>query len=143
MLKNLGLVTEIHLKNVKERKYPLLMQMLFTILLINIVFKGYEIPELFFFFVAILGSSLATFILVLFKFKTSLHMVGVAGILTFIMGVSLHFGKNLLPLIALFIIGCGGTATSRLDAKAHTYPELIVGFFIGAIPQLMAFNYWL
>lgn len=143
MLKNLNLVTEIHLKDVKERRYPLLMQLLFTFLLINIVFKGYEIPELYFFFVGILASSLAAFILVLARFKASLHMVGVSGLLTFIIGLSIHFNQNLLLLIALLIIGCGGTATSRLDAKAHTYIELIIGFFVGALPQLMSFKYWL
>lgn len=143
MLKNLSLVTEIHLKNVKERRFPLLMQLLFTLLLINIVFKGYEIPELYFFFVGILGSSLAALILVLAKFKASLHMIGISGLLTFIIGLSIHFNQNLLLLIALLIIGCGGTATSRLDAKAHTVIELIIGFFIGALPQLMSFKYWL
>lgn len=143
MLKNLNVVTEIHLKDVKERRYPLLMQLFFTFLLINIVFKGYEIPELYFFFVGILGSSLAALILVFAKFKTSLHMVGVSGLLTFIIGLSIHFNQNLLLLIALLIIGCGGTATSRLDAKAHTHIELIIGFFVGALPQLMSFKYWL
>ena len=143
MLKNLSLVTEIHLKNVKERRFPLLMQLLFTLLLINIVFKGYEIPELYFFFVGILGSSLAALILVLAKFKASLHMIGISCLITFIIGLSIHFNQNLLLLIALLIIGCGGTATSRLDAKAHTVIELIIGFFIGALPQLMSFKYWL
>lgn len=143
MLKNLNLVSDIHLKNVKERRYPLVMQLFFIFLLIQIVFKGYEIPELHFFFVGILGSSLAAFILVLFNFKTSLHMIGVTGLTTFIIGLSIHFNQNLLLLIGFLIIGCGGTATSRLDAKAHTYPELIIGSFVGALPQLMSFKYWI
>jgi hypothetical protein len=143
MLKNLNQVSEIHLKNVKERRLPLLMQAFFIFLLIKIIFKGYEIPALHFFFVGILGSSLASLILVFAKFKASLHMIGVSGLLTFIIGLSIHFNQNLLLIVGILIIGCGGTATSRLDAKAHTYPELIVGFFIGALPQLMAFKYWL
>ncbi|MEP0262557.1 hypothetical protein [Dokdonia sp.] len=143
MLKNLNQVSEIHLKNVKERRLPLLMQAFFIFLLIKIIFKGYEIPALHFFFVGILGSSLASVILVFAKFKASLHMIGVSGLLTFIIGLSIHFNQNLLLLIGILIIGCGGTATSRLDAKAHTYPELIVGFFVGALPQLMSFKYWL
>ncbi|WP_299678103.1 hypothetical protein [uncultured Dokdonia sp.] len=143
MLKNLNLVSDINLKNVKERRYPLLMQLLFTFLLIQIVFKGYEIPELHFFFVGILGSSLAALILALFNFKTSLHMIGISGLVAFIIGLSIHFNQNLLLLIAFLIIGCGGTATSRLDAKAHTYRELIIGFFVGSLPQLMSFKYWL
>lgn len=143
MLKNLNQVSEIHLKDVKERRLPILMQVFFIFLLIKIIFKGYEIPALHFFFVGILGSSLASLILVFAKFKASLHMIGISGLLTFIIGISIHFNQNLLLLIGILIIGCGGTATSRLEAKAHTYPELIVGFFIGALPQLMSFKYWL
>lgn len=143
MLKNLGQVTEIHLKAVNERKYPLLMQAAFTFLLLQIVFDGYEIPELYFYFVGILGSSIAALILVFFKFKTSLHMIGVSGLATFILGLSLHFGKNLLPLLCILIIAIGATASSRLEAKAHTYRELIVGCIVGFMPQLLVFNYWL
>ena len=143
MLKNLGQVTEIHLKEVKERRYPLLMQAAFTFILLQIVFNGYEIPELYFYFVGILGSSIASLMLVFLKFKASLHMIGIAGLTTFILGLSLHFGQNLLILLSILIVGMGGTASSRLEAKAHTVPELIVGFIVGLIPQLLVFNYWL
>ncbi len=143
MLKNLGQVTEIHLKEVKERRYPLLMQAVFTFILIQIVFDGYEIPALYFYFVGILSSSIAALFLALLKFKASLHMMGVSGFLIFVLGLSLHYGQNLLPLLGIIIIGVGGTASSRLDAKAHTYPELIIGFLVGTIPQLLVFTYWL
>ena len=42
--------------------------------------------------------------------------------------------------------GCGGlrfVASSRLDTKSHTIPELLAGFFIGVIPQIVILNYWL
>ncbi len=143
MLKNLGLVTEIHLKEVEERRYPLLMQAVFTLILLNIVFNGYEIPELYFYFVGIFGSSIAALILTLFKFKVSLHMIGITGLTTFILGLSLHFGQNLLILLSILFIAIGGTASSRLEAKAHTYPELLIGCIVGFTPQLLVFNYWL
>jgi len=143
MFKNLRLVESIHLKTVKERHFPLLFQIAFTLLLIQIVFEGYEFPEIHFFFVGILGSAVASLILLYANFKTSLHMIGVSGVLLFVIGLSIHFNKNLLPLIAFFSIACGAAATSRLDAKAHTYTELIVGFFVGTIPQLLVFQYWL
>lgn len=143
MLKNLGQVTEIHLKDVKERRYPLLMQALFIFILLQIVFDGYEIPPLHFFFVGILGSSLAALFLALLKFKASLHIIGISGFVTFVVGLSLHFNQNLLLLLSFLIIGIGGTASSRLEAKAHSFPELLIGFFVGFIPQLLAFKYWL
>ncbi len=143
MLKNLQLVTSIHLKNIKERRWPLLMQMLFTFILIKLIFKGYEIPELYFFFVGILGASTGAFLLALLKFKASLHMIGLSGVLVFMFGLSLHFGINILPWIAIGIVACGATATSRLDAKAHTPAELLVGLLIGGASQFMVFGYWL
>ena len=143
MLKNLELVNGIHLKTVKERIYPLALQGVFTLILLQIVFDGYEIPTLYFYFVGILGSSIAALVLAILKFKASLHMIGVAGFFMFVFGLSIHYGMNLLGILAVLIIGIGGTASSRLEAKAHTYPELIIGFLVGAIPQLLVFTYWL
>lgn len=143
MLKNLGHVTEIHLKNVEERKLPLLLQAIFTLTLLQIVFDGYEIPPLYYYFLGILGSSIGALFLIYLKFKASLHMIGIAGVVTFVFGLSLHFSQNLLLLLGVLIIGIGGTASSRLEAKAHTVPELIMGFTLGAMPQLLVFNYWL
>jgi len=45
MLKNLQLVTSIHLKDVKQRKWPLALSSGFTYLLIKMIFDGYDIPE--------------------------------------------------------------------------------------------------
>ncbi|WP_298347668.1 hypothetical protein [uncultured Dokdonia sp.] len=143
MLKNLQLVTTIHLKEVKERRWPLLLQMLFTFILIRLIFDGYEIPELYYFFVGILGASTGAFLLALLKFKASLHMIALSGVLFFVVGLSLHFGINLLLLIAGFIFACGATATSRLDMRAHTPAELVVGFIVGAVSQFMVYSYWI
>lgn len=143
MFKNLNLATEIHLKDVRERKFPLLFQCIFTLLIINIVFKGYELPELHFFFVGVLASAIAALVLALFRFKVSLHMIGISGVLLFILGLSIHFNMNLLWLICLFILACGATATSRLELRAHSPIELIVGALVGAVPQFLAYTYWL
>lgn len=143
MLKNLRQVETIHLRDVRERPWPLVLQSFFTFLLLHIVFDGYEIPELYFFFVGILGASIGALVLALLKFKVSLHMIGVSGLVVFIIGVSLHFQINLLWWIALGIVASGAVATSRLEVKAHTYSELIIGFIIGGFPQFLLFAYWI
>lgn len=143
MLKNLRVVETIHLKQVSERRWPLILQALFTYLLLHIVYDGYEIPELYFFFVGILGSTIAALLLAMLKFKASLHMIGIAGLLTFIIGLSMHFQTSMLWWIALSVFVAGAVASSRLDAKAHTYPELILGFLVGAVPQFLVYAYWL
>ena len=55
----------------------------------------------------------------------------------------IHFKININGTIALMCIILGAIASSRLHLKAHSSIELIIGFFIGLIPQLILLNYWL
>lgn len=143
LLKNLGLVQSVHLVEVKERKYPLMIQCILLLLILRMVFKPYDDPELYYFFLGILFTTLTALFLVFFKFKISLHQMAIAGVTVFFIGLSLHFQVNMLTGIAAFFIINGLVASSRLESDSHTYPELIGGFFIGAIPQLMMFPFWL
>jgi hypothetical protein len=143
LLKNTGIITSIHLENVKQRKIPLLLQSILLIVVIKMVIDVYHYPELYFFFLGILFSSLSAIFMVLFNIKASLHMIGVSGIAMFTIALSIHFGLNLTILIAILMIFNGLVATSRLHCKAHSNLELILGFLIGIIPQLTLANFWL
>jgi membrane-associated HD superfamily phosphohydrolase len=143
LLKNLNVITSIHLKNVEERKYPLMIQCILILLIIKMVFSPYESIEMYYFFLGILCTTLSALMLVFFKFKASLHQMGIAGITMFIIALSVHFKVNLLMGIAIFFICNGWVASSRLHTNSHTVPELITGFFIGIIPQLIMLNFWL
>ncbi len=143
LLRNLGVVRGIHLDAVHERKLPLMIQCVLLLLVIKTVFTSYSNPELYYFFVGILFTTLSALVLVLLKFKVSLHQMAIAGITLFIIGLSIHFTINLLPVIALAILINGWVASSRLFVKAHTPFELIIGFIIGAFPQFILFSFWL
>ena len=143
LLKSLRLVDSIFLRTVKERKFPLMIQCILLLLVIKIVFDPYDNPELYHFFVGILFSAFSALLMVFFKIKISLHQMGVAGLLMFLVGLSAHFKINLLMSISFFLFANGWVASSRLQAKAHNYTELWTGLFIGALPQLVLFNMWL
>lgn len=143
LLKNLGLVKTIKLKEVQERKFPLMVQTLLILVIIKMVFSSYQTPEMYYFFVGVLFSTLSALILVLFNFKVSLHQMGVAGVTMFLIALSVHFNKNYLLEIGLFFIINGWVASSRLETKSHTIPELVIGFIIGFFPQIILLNYWL
>ena len=142
-LKNLRVVETIYLKEVKDRKFPLMIQCILLLLIIKMVFDPYEDPELYYFFVGILFSAFSALVMVFFKLKVSLHQMGVAGILMFLVGLSAHFKINLLITISFFLFVNGWVASSRLNNDSHTYPELGVGLLLGALPQLILFNLWL
>ena len=143
LLKNLGVVETIYLKEVRERKFPLMIQCILLLLIIKMIFDPYEDPELYYFFVGMLFSAFSALVMVLFKLKISLHQMGVAGILMFLVGLSAHFKINLLVTISFFLFVNGWVASSRLNSDSHTYPELGIGLLLGAIPQLILFNLWL
>ena len=143
LLKNLGLVKSINLKEVQERKFPLMIQTLLVLVIIKMVFSSYQSPEMYYFFVGVLFTTISALVLVLFNFKVSLHQMGVAGVTMFLIALSVHFNKNYLLEIGIFFLINGWVASSRLDTKSHTILELLTGFFIGLIPQIVMLNYWL
>ena len=143
LLKLTGQVASINLNTAKERIKPLLFNCLIIILILKHILPETEIIELYFFFVGILISNLSCLVLALFKFKASIHMIGVGGVFMFFIGLSIHFSVNINGTLALISIITGAVATSRLHLKAHTTIELIIGCFIGLSPQLIMLNYWL
>ena len=50
MLKNIGVLSSIHLVDVKERKYPLMIQIILMLLIVKLIFKPYQDIELYYFF---------------------------------------------------------------------------------------------
>lgn len=143
VLKTLKKVSSINLATTKERIIPLVINCLIIIFIIQNVLPYNEIIELYFFFIGILLSTLSCLILALLNFKASIHMIASGGVLLFFIALSIHFNININGTIALFIIIIGGIATSRLHLNAHTSIELLIGFFVGLIPQLLVLNYWL
>jgi hypothetical protein len=143
LLKNIGWISSLDLHNVKERKIPLMLQCLLLLLIIKMVFDPYDSPEMYFFFVGVLFSTISALLLVIFKVKVSLHQMGIAGVTMFIIALSIHFEVNMLVWIGLVALANGWVASSRLHTNSHTYPELVLGFSVGLIPQFLILNYWL
>ncbi|AXT18873.1 hypothetical protein D7030_00905 [Flavobacteriaceae bacterium AU392] len=143
LLKSLNKVKTINLETTQERIFPLVLNAIIIILILRRIFTVNDFYELYFFFVGAFLSTIVCLVLVLSKFKASIHMIAISGVLMFFIGISIHFSKNSNLVIALLFLISGAIASSRLYLKAHTPAELIIGFFIGFIPQLILFNYWL
>ena len=143
LLKTLGKVKSIYLESTNERILPLILNCIVILLVLQRILTPNQIIELYYFFVGILISTLTCLILAILKFKASIHMLSVSGVFMFFIALSIHFNININGTLALMCIIVGAVATSRLHLKAHTVKELIVGAFIGVIPQLILVNYWL
>ncbi|WJJ96810.1 hypothetical protein [Algibacter luteus] len=143
LLKTIGIVNTINLKSTKERIYPLILNGIVILIVLQRILTPSQAIELYFFFIGILISNMACLILAILKFKASIHMIAISGVFMFFIALSIHFSININGTLALMSIIMGAIATSRLHLKAHTSIELIIGVFIGILPQLILVNYWL
>lgn len=143
LLKTINKVDSIYLKSTRERLIPLFINCIIISLILIRVLKPNEIVELYYFFLGILFSTLGCLVFAIFKIKASIHMIASSGFFMFAVALGIHYQININGTIALMMIILGAIATSRLHLKAHNNKELLIGLFIGLIPQLILLTYWL
>lgn len=143
LLRSLGKIDDIMVSELSQRKIPLMIQ---AVLIVTIIQKSITletIPELYFFFLGGLASTIAALIFLLCKIKVSLHMIGISTLTAFVIGLSFHTQTNIIYTIAFLIFMNGIVASSRLAMKAHTHQELALGFLSGVLPQVVLWYFWL
>jgi len=143
ILKNLGVVSSVFLTKPHERKYPLMISLgLLLMILFKVIPNNYTI-ELYFFFLGLIASTTTALFLVFIPFKTSLHMMGMGSLLMFLIALSFHFERNIVIAISFLLFASGMVATARLYMKAHSRAELMIGFLLGLVSQLLTLKFWL
>jgi hypothetical protein len=141
ILKILGIVQSVHLSTTKERITPLLVYLVLMLILLRGAFRDGLHLSLYYFFIGTFIASLVATLMTIFRYKISLHLLACGGVLGFLIMLSFTQGMSLLLPMALIGIISGLTATSRLSMQAHKGHELIFGFTIGLISQVLAFSY--
>lgn len=139
LLMSLNLVDSIMLEKSAQRKIPLIIHAILLVILIKKSVLAERFFELNLFFIASFLSTILAFIMVLFKQKASLHMVGIVGLTAFAICLSYTFQIRMVGLIVGLLMISGIVGTSRIYMKAHTNKELLLGAVIGLLPQLLVF----
>lgn len=143
LLRNLRKVESIYMEDARERRWPLFFFSLLILMVIKQILNIYNYPVLYYYFIGILASGLIAYLFSVFSIKISLHMMGLAGLTMFLAGLSILYRVNLVSSILFLILAIGLTGSSRLYYKAHTPPELLLGFLAGFFPQLILWRFWL
>jgi hypothetical protein len=143
ILRNIGIVHSIQLPTIKERKYPLYLNLALLFIVVYKVIPNNYIMELYYFFVGLIIATLASILLLFFKVKSSMHLLGMGSLFMFLTNLSVHFETNITLCLSIFILVTGLVTTSRLYLNAHTKAEVFIGFCIGLISQLLTVKYWL
>lgn len=143
LLRSTGHVKSVMIHETSQRKIPLILQCFLYILLVkrSIVIMRY--PELHFFFLGALFSTILALIVSFFKIKASLHMMAISGFTVFVIGLSIHLQMQNPYWTALMVFLTGIVASSRLVMEAHTNKELLIGLALGIFPQMLFLYLWL
>lgn len=143
LLMSMGKINSFQDVSLHQRKFPLLLNAILLYILIEKSITLENIPELYFCFFGAIISSLIALLLILFRIKSSIHMLGISALTGFLVILSIYTEQEILYTISSFIVFNGLVATSRLLLKAHTITELILGWCIGITPQIVLGMFWL
>lgn len=141
LLKSLGIIqSSIMVSKPRERIIPYVINIFLLITLKYYVLYNNSAYAINFYIWGLIYSYIILLVFIFFRLKCSAHMTLLSsGFIFFIYQLIEHQNANLIAIIG-FIFIIGFTATSRLYFKAHTSLEIILGFLIGALPQLFFFN---
>ena len=131
----------IFLRTQKERVIPYVITMFFYwwMYYLSRNFTDQPLALKFFYFGIFIASSLG---LIVNNFiKVSLHAMGVSGLLMAVLLVNLHYPISNVLWVGAAILLSAIVVSARMIVSDHTKQELVIGFAIGVLTQVMAY-FW-
>jgi membrane-associated phospholipid phosphatase len=125
-------ISSLEMPERKERHLPFLFTLVCYIAGIYLLF---QLPVSRLFALTVTGAALAILFsfLVNLKWKISIHMVGLGGLMGLFYGYGRHFHMQNLWILVLIAIAAGITASARLYREAHSPLEVYAGFIAGFV----------
>jgi len=120
----------------KERILPLTFTLIPYILSVYFLIK---LPIPFIITSFMLGASIAVALCLIISYwwKISIHLVGIGGMIGFLISFSIRLYTNVLPLLIIFVVAAGLLASARLFLKAHKPSQVFLGFLLGFFIMLI------
>ena len=126
------LIDSFHMHTAKERSLPFLTTIVFHMSTFYLFSKA-PMPSLFANLILGAAFSVAMAFVINLKWKVSIHMLGMGGIVGTIIGLVLRYQVDAAQLIMALIVLSGIVGYSRLRLDAHTPLQVYVGFVLGTL----------
>jgi len=143
LMKQTGMIQSYQMDTIEERKFPTLLLIAISIFIGNWLYESTLVNLLALSYFAYGLCLILIYIAYYFKFKISVHMVAIGGLIGFLLYFSYYYKINLIYLLASLFILSGIIATARLKLKAHTFSEVLVGLFLGIMSQLIVYSFYI
>lgn len=135
VMRNRGLISDLDIRNRSERFTPFLIVLGYYVMayILTLELTGISIPVLYRSLMLGLVVSILTGIVITTRFKLSMHLLAIGGVLASVMYVGVLHDTSDVHWIAAIVLASGLLAWSRLELKAHTLREVYVGFSVGFV----------
>ena len=137
ILQKLGVVKSIYMKTAQERKWPFLLSVLWYYLGFELL-TNIALPiSLYLLMIGAISVILIAYFITL-RWKISVHMLGVGGVIGAMIGLSQRFQFDHFYLIIILFFVAGLIGYARLKTNSHNYRQVYAGFILGAIIEWIA-----
>lgn len=126
------LIETIHMHTAKERSLPFLTTIVFHMSTYYLFSKA-PMPSIFPNLILGATFSVALAFVINLKWKVSIHMLGMGGIVGTIIGLILRYQVDAVQLAMALVILSGFVGYARLRLNAHTPLQVYVGFSLGTL----------
>ncbi|MFD1293263.1 hypothetical protein ACFQ5N_05385 [Lutibacter holmesii] len=140
LMKRFGLIQTYHLTSIEERKFPTILFISICIFIGQWLLKASIVNILALYYIGFAWCLIISYIFLYFNKKISLHTAAIGGLIGFLLYFSYYFKINIILLLVGFFILSGIIATARLELKAHTMIEVVLGYILGILTQLLVFG---
>lgn len=141
ILKQLRVIDSIYMKTTEERKWPFVFTLVWYYMAFQLLAKLY-IPQSFLLLMLGAISAIGLSLIITLRWKVSIHMLGIGGLIGAIIGISHRFQFDHSNLIMLLLIFAGLIGFARLKTHSHNYRQVYVGFLLGFLVEWISVFYF-
>ena len=134
VLQKLGVVKSIYMKTAEERKWPFLLSVLWYYIAFTLLTTIALPISLYLLMIGAISVILIAHFITL-RWKISIHMLGIGGVIGGMIGLSQRFQFDHFYLILILFFVAGLIGYARLKTKSHTYRQVYAGFILGVIVE--------
>ena len=141
LFKLFGLIDSLYMKTAKERRWPFLLTLIWYYMGIELLTRIY-VPQSFLLLMIGATSIVGVALVITSRWKISIHMLGIGGVIGAIIGISQRFQFDHSILLIALILFAGLIGYSRLKTNSHNFRQVYAGFIVGiAVEWICVMNF--
>ena len=140
LFKLFGLIDSVFMKTTKERTWPFIITLIWYYMGYQL-FNKIQVPQSLNLLMIGTISVISVAIIVTIRWKISIHMLGIGGVIGAIIGISQRFQFDHSFLLIVLFLFAGLIGYSRLKTKSHNFQQIYIGFIIGLVIEWICVLY--